>query len=641
MPAPRVSDTGQAFRAACELHRKGDLPSAAAMLQAILAVDPKHAGAHHRLGVIAHQRGELGDAEEALVRAVELDPREPVYAYTLGLVLHDLRDYLGAAASYRDAITRRPEFAEAWNNLGLALQDAGRLDDARRALEQALRVRPGYAAAEGNLANVLDALGNELAARHREREARVRFRGAWALRPRSLPTALKAALTLPAVPGSAAELDAARADFAQGLEELHAALPSFAELERDAVLDALGRTNFLLAYQGGDDLALQSRYGDFVHALLARAAPEWMQPLARTAVAGRRIRVGFVSRLFHRCTAGLYFKSWITGLDRGAFEVTVVSLSPAEDDVTAEVRAASDRFLAPAGRAAGEIAAAIRGIGADVLVYPELGMDARTFALAALRLAPLQCAGWGHPVTTGLPNVDVFLSAAAVEPPGAAAHYRERLVLLPGLGTAYPRPAVPAPKSRAELGLPATGTLYLFPHSPFKIHPDNDALVARVLAADPGGVLVTFAGQTGEATRAIGERLRATAGIDAARMVVLPVMGHDDYLRVNCACDALLDTLHWSGGNTSLDALACGLPVVTLPGAFMRGRQTAAMLQMAGVPELVARDADDYVRIAVRLGTDATWRAAQSARLAAGAAAVFDRREPIEALARFLATGST
>jgi CRISPR-associated protein Csy1 len=609
------------------------------MLQAILAVEPAHAGAHHRLGVIAHQRGELGDAEEALVRAVELDPREAVYPYTLGLVLHDLRDYLGAAASYRDAITRRPGFAEAWNNLGLALQDAGRLDEARRALEQALRVRPGYAAAEGNLAHVLDALGNQLAARHREREARLVFRSAWALRPRSLPTALKAALTLPAVAGSLAELEAARAEFTRGLDELHAALPSFADLERDAVLDALGRTNFLLAYQGHDDLALQSRYGDFAHALLARAAPEWMQPLGRSATAGRRVRVGFVSRLFNRCTAGLYFKSWVTGLDRGIFDVTVVSLSPAEDDVTAEVRAAADSFLAPTGRTA-EIAAAIRGIGADILIYPELGMDARSFVLAALRLAPLQCAGWGHPVTTGLPNVDVYLSAAAVEPPGAQAHYRERLVLLPGIGTAYPRPRVPAPGSRAVLGLPEARTLYLFPHSPFKIHPDNDTLIARVLAADPRGVLVTFAGQTAEATRAIGERLQAAAGIDAGRMIVLPVMAHDDYLRVNCACDALLDTLRWSGGNTSLDALACGLPVVTLPGAVMRGRQTAAMLEQAGVPELVAGDADEYVRIAARLGTDPVWRAALAARLTAGTAAVFDRPEPLAALQRFLGSGS-
>jgi CRISPR-associated protein Csy1 len=238
-----------------------------------------------------------------------------------------------------------------------------------------------------------------------------------------------------------------------------------------------------------------------------------------------------------------------------------------------------------------------------------------------------------------LPNVDVYLSAAAVEPPGAQAHYRERLVLLPGIGTPYPRPRVPAPGSRTALGLPEARTLYLFPHSPFKIHPDNDALIARVLAADPRGVLVTFAGQTAEATRAIGERLRAAAGIDAGRMIVLPVMAHDDYLRVNCACDALLDSLHWSGGNTSLDALACGLPVVTLPGTLMRGRQTVAMLEQAGVPELVAGDADEYVRIAVRLGTDRAWRAAVAARLTAGTAAVFDRPEPLAALQRFLAGG--
>jgi CRISPR-associated protein Csy1 len=609
------------------------------MLQAILAVDPRHAGAHHRLGIIAHQRGELGEAEELLARAVELDPQEPVYAYTLGLVLQDLRDHLGAAASYRDAIRLRPGFAEAWNNLGLALQDAGRLDDARRALEQALRVRPGYAAAEGNLANVLDALGAELRRRHREREARARFRAAWALRPRRLSTALRSALTLPAVPGSLAELEAARADFAHGVEELHAALPVFGELDRDAVLDALARTNFLLAWHGRDDLALQTRYGDFVHAALAQAAPQWMRPLARRSGGGGRIRVGFASRLFHRCPVGLRFKGWITGLDRRGIEVTVVSLSPNADEVTAEVRAASDRFLAPAGRT-GEIASAIRGLDLDVLVYPELGLDAQAFALAALRLAPLQCAGWGHPVTSGLPNVDVFLSAAAAEPPGAASHYRERLVLLPGLGGACPRPAMHKPRSRADLGLPPEGTLYLFPHPAFMVHPDNDALLARVLAADPRGVLVTPAGQDAEAARAIGERLRAAAGVNAGRIVALPAMPDEDSPGLAAACDVVLDALHASGGAVGPDALASAVPVVTLPGALMRGRRTAAMLEMAGVPELVARDADDYVRIAARLGIDAPWRAEMSARLAAGSNAVFDRREPVEALQRFFETGT-
>ena len=86
----------------------------------------------------------------------------------------------------------------------------------------------------------------------------------------------------------------------------------------------------------------------------------------------------------------------------------------------------------------------------------------------------------------------------------------------------------------------------------------------------------------------------------------------------------MLDTLHWSGGNTSLDALACGLPIVTLPGAFMRGRQSAAMLRLAGVETLIARDTDDYVRIATRLASDRGWRDDLSARIRGGQGRIFD-----------------
>ncbi len=95
------------------------------------------------------------------------------------------------------------------------------------------------------------------------------------------------------------------------------------------------------------------------------------------------------------------------------------------------------------------IAPAIRADALDALVYPELGMDATTFALAALRLAPVQCAAWGHPVTTGHATIDAYFSCGAMEPADADAHYTERLIPLPGIGTDYARPAIPADASRA------------------------------------------------------------------------------------------------------------------------------------------------------------------------------------------------
>jgi predicted O-linked N-acetylglucosamine transferase (SPINDLY family) len=118
---------------------------------------------------------------------------------------------------------------------------------------------------------------------------------------------------------------------------------------------------------------------------------------------------------------------------------------------------------------------------------------------------------------------------------------------------------------------------------------------------------------------------------------------HADYLRVNAVCDAMLDTLHWSGGNTSLDALACGLPIVTWPGRFMRGRQSAGMLHLMDVDELVAHDADDYVRIAARLVQNVPWRSGLSARILAARERIFSDAAPIaalgEALSRLAAGG--
>jgi CRISPR-associated protein Csy1 len=284
-----------------------------------------------------------------------------------------------------------------------------------------------------------------------------------------------------------------------------------------------------------------------------------------------------------------------------------------------------------------QIEAEVRAQELDVLVYPELGMDATTFALAALRLAPLQCAGWGHPVTTGHPTIDVFFTSAAMEPADGEAHYGERLVRLPGIGTSYAMPEAPPPATRAELGLPEDGALLLCPQSLFKIHPDDDVLFARVLAAAPAARLVLFEGRHPAVTAkslARLDRTLAAAGVDrGGRVLVRAPLRHDEYLRLNQACDAMLDTTRWSGGNTSLDAIAVGLPMVTLPGRFMRARQSAGMLGLMGIGELVARDADDYLRIAARLAQDRPWRDACSARLAAERGRIFDDRAPVAALA--------
>src|SRR5262249_21199605 len=100
--------------------------------------------------------------------------------------------------------------------------------------------------------------------------------------------------------------------------------------------------------------------------------------------------------------------------------------------------------------------------------------------------------------------------------------------------------------------------------------------------------------------------------------------------------DVLLDTFPFCGGNTSYEAFAVGTPVVTLPSRLLRGRLTQALYQQMGVLDCIASSPEDYVRIAVRLGTDALWRAEIRDRILAQSDRVFDDLSVVRELEQFL-----
>ena len=108
------------------------------------------------------------------------------------------------------------------------------------------------------------------------------------------------------------------------------------------------------------------------------------------------------------------------------------------------------------------------------------------------------------------------------------------------------------------------------------------------------------------------------------RILVVPYPGLSLYLNLLAITDVMLDTLHYGGGNTSLQALSAGTPVVTLPGAFQRGRHTYGYYAKMNYLECVAQDRSDYARIAVRLGTDKAYRARVSAGILAANHVLFE-----------------
>ena len=284
------------------------------------------------------------------------------------------------------------------------------------------------------------------------------------------------------------------------------------------------------------------------------------------------------------------------------------AVTPQDDDLRREIEALVDSSIVLPGdlQAARE---AISEARLDVLFYPDIGMDPVTYFLAQARLAPVQCATWGHPVTTGMPTIDYFLSCDAAEPEGAETHYSEILVRLGGLPFSYRRPSRPDPlASRADFDLPTEATIYFLAQNLFKIHPDMDASLAEILRGDPAGVILLLEGQDIKWGQILRGRFAETLGPNTERVVFRSRQNHENYMRLLALSDVSLDSFPFCGGNTTYQSLAMGSPVVTLPGDYLRGRLSLAIYRHMEMLDCVATDPGDFARIALRLGTEPEFR---------------------------------
>ncbi|MCG6118943.1 MAG: tetratricopeptide repeat protein [Aquimonas sp.] len=560
--------------------RAGDTQAALHDFDAALQASPGHALAGFNRALTLADLGRLQDAREALGQHLTAHPQDLEAAVQQAL-------WDPQAGESLQTLVGTPGFEQL--PAELRLRCALRLADTAALL--ALLDQCGESQAKLGWA-----CGEALRAAEQPEAARRAYRHALQGPQPAVQAAFAEVLAGPRLFRSKAEVDAERQRLDTALSQLEAELPELLTRARPG-LDSLCYGRFFLAYQGRNDRALQARLSALTRRAAAALAPGFDEP---PACAHPR-RVLLVGSLFRDCTAGAYFGGWIDWLREAGYEVVLYQLGPRRDAETERMAAAASRFeFVPEDLPLDTLAAQLRAEQAGLLLYPELGMDTRLTALSALRLARRQALAWGHPVTSGLDCMDAYFSCAEMEPADAADHYVEPLHLLPGLGVDYRRPPASPPASRAELGLPEGAPLVLVPHSLFKLLPDNDAVYAAALAADPRARLVLFEGFP--MLRPTFEARLQRQGIDTTRLLWLPAMPRARFLQVNAACDLMLDSLHFSGGNASLDALQSGLPVLTWPGALMRGRQTAAMLARLGLGDaLCAPTLDSLPALAAEL----------------------------------------
>jgi predicted O-linked N-acetylglucosamine transferase (SPINDLY family) len=355
-----------------------------------------------------------------------------------------------------------------------------------------------------------------------------------------------------------------------------------------------------------------------------------------------RIRLGYISAFCSWHTVGKLFLGWVQHHDRKVFEVYVYHVGHKVDFLTAAFEAASARFVHLADCGLTEICERIVADSLDILVYFECGMRPLITKIAALRLAPIQCVTWGHPVTSGLPTIDYFLSSEMMEPPEGDEHYSETLVRLPNIGVCVPQPLKSmSTKTRADYGLSQDCTIYVYPHSLFKQLPQYDYVFPAIVKENPRSEFLFFERETHSIEAADAFRMRVGEafirnGLDANKYVrVIPQQDFDDFLGVLSLSDVCLDSIGWSGGMTTLECMGCMLPVVTMPGHLMRGRHAYGCLNRVGIQETLAQNPNEYVNVAVRLGLDQSWKQAILLRQANDGHLLYNDKECLVELEKF------
>ncbi|MEZ0368008.1 MAG: tetratricopeptide repeat protein [Candidatus Sericytochromatia bacterium] len=630
------------------LAQRGDFAAALAQLQQALSQAPDQAFWQLNYARVLAAAGELVQAERACRRALELEPQLPGAHLHLANILKELGQQAEALVCYRRAIALQPKASEAYFSLGNTLRELGRLAEAVPVYTRALQLAPQQAELHNNLAACLHLLDRpEAALEHYQMAVRLKpdyvqalhnlakltraleqpdaARGYYdrllTLEPDSREYALARANLFQRVPMNSAEIADGRRQLCETVNQL------LAEGFRP---DVLGRHDWqihpsiLLAYHGQDDLALKLRCAE----LFKRALPQ-LPPLSPHS--GPRRQIGFVVTGHE----SLFLKWMGTLLQRlpDRFEITVICRkSQGERQLRAGLAGGNIGFLPLQAKLPAAIAQ-IRQARFDLLYYWESGTDSLNYFLPFFRLARVQCNGYGWPISSGAPEMDVYLSSDGLETASSDGDYSERLIRLSSLLTCQARPRVPERlKGRDAYGLPEQARIYLCCQDLAKVHPDYDQLATRVLSRDPKGLLLILGNKQQILNQRLLARLNQAYPELAPRMRLLPYPDYADFLNLLALADVILDSLHFSGASTNLEAFACATPVVTLPGRFQRGRYTLAFYRAMGISEAVASDADEYVELALGIAGDPDRRARLSGQIRSASAQLFENPRPVQEL---------
>jgi len=603
-----------------------------------LEFNQENADACFAIGIALRQKGSIDEAISYLQKAITLNPYNAEAYSNLGISFQAKGLTDEAISYYQKALEINPNLPDICNNLGMAYQEKGLFDEALQCYKKAVTIDPYLAEAQYNLGYLLHREG-------KQSEAIVVYDKAIEINPKFLLARwAKCMAQLHIIYQDQFNVEVSRRRYEEELLLLRKAIVLDTPDDSKVAAETVGlHQPFYLAYQGLNDRELQKTYAELVCKIMSSRYTECsIRYDSPSYLPEQPVRVGIVSEFFrYHPVWKIIIKGWAENLDKKKISLCGYYTGKKKDQETDKARHCFVRFIENISSFE-DLCKTILNDNLHVIIYPEIGMDATTLRLAALRLAPVQCVSWGHPVTSGLPTIDYYLSGDLIEPKDAQEHYTEKLIRLPNLSVYYSPDSIPdAEVSRDMFGLRPKSILYHCCQTLYKYLPKYDEVFPRI-AQQAGDCQFLFSSLP--EIESIIEQFKTRIfqkfkefNLDANNYVVfLPVLDQVKYKALNKLCDVFLDPIGWSGCTSTLEAIDCNLPVVAFPSLLMRGRESAAILTMMGLKETIAASLDEYVASAVKLGQSLEWRREISEKIAGNKHIVYKDKSCITALEDFL-----
>jgi predicted O-linked N-acetylglucosamine transferase (SPINDLY family) len=591
--------------------RRGDHVTAGKLLREAIEAEPSLHPAYHCAALAFVRTADAAHARDLWSALLARDPEDPIARYQIALTWHDAREFAQAETWYREHLARHPQALAAWYNLGLVQAETGRPTEAAEAFARAVAIDPSHVRAWTALGTTRRQLGDDAGAADA-------FTRASTCDPSSskllelAASALSGAAELPAAIAfldRAIALDPGKASLrwrrASDLSSLGLHEAALDELERALTLDPSdyrGHSALLLELQYDASLATREES--------ARAHREWVRrhcaglpalapALRRGTQRSARINIGYLSPRFGHGPLANFFLPVLLAHDRKRFHVTLYSAHEHRDPIAARMRAACDRWRDLPDDDV-QAAQAIAADDIDVLVDLAGHTPGHRLPVLARRPARVQATWLDYFETTGMRAIDCMLSDAIHTPGEEAAHFAERLVLLPGCRFVYAPVVAPvrSPPPSLKNGVVTFGSF----NRHAKITDATLALWKAVLDQMPTSRLqLRASAYRGRGTIEWLQQHWAERGLPVERIDFRPYVPIEQAIAAYAELDVALDTSPFNGGVTTCDALSMGVPVVALHGDRMIARQSAALLTAAGCSQWIAASPSDYVRTAIEL----------------------------------------